>query len=474
MHNLIKSLFLVCLFTLPGCGGGGGSSSSPAALGGELLGGDTTVFNTTGEAFSLPATNLTFEQEGDFKIGNSFFTQDWVTAPSTTTARDGLGPLFNANSCASCHTNDGRAAPPETENEDGSGTAIEAVAGLLMRLSIEVETETGAPQPDPVYGGQFNHNSILGVDGEGTLSIHYEEITGRYADGTVYTLLNPTYTLTDLNYGDPDSGLMMSPRIAPQVIGMGLLESISESDILALADPDDANGDGISGRVNRVWSESLEQIALGRFGWKAGKASVVDQVAGAFAGDIGITSTLFPNESCTEFQIDCLDSISGGDPEISDDIFDFVVFYTQAIGVPAQRNSDDATVREGGQLFLSSGCASCHTPTFQTASDHEVQALHQQTIHPYTDLLLHDMGEGLADLRPDFEATGQEWRTPPLWGIGLIETVNGHTRYLHDGRARNLEEAILWHGGEAESAKQNFTNLTAVEREALLTFLKSL
>jgi CxxC motif-containing protein (DUF1111 family) len=265
---------------------------------------------------------------------------------------------------------------------------------------------------------------------------------------------------------------MISPRIAPAVFGVGLLEAVPEEVIVAAADPDDVDGDGVSGRPNRI-VDSDGDISLGRFGWKANVASVEQQTAGAFLGDVGITSSIHPTQDCTAAEVACRDAISGGEPELDDHKLGRVVFYTRTLAVPARRDVTVPDVVAGEAVFSSIGCASCHTPELQTG-DTDIVALRGQTIRPYTDLLLHDLGPGLADGRPDGLATGTEWRTPPLWGIGLVETVNGHTRFLHDGRARNLTEAVLWHGGEADGAQQRFRSLSASERAALIAFLESL
>jgi CxxC motif-containing protein (DUF1111 family) len=312
------------------------------------------------------------------------------------------------------------------------------------------------------------------VPGEGLIHIRYEEVRGEFADGTTYSLRKPTYSLSGLAYGELPPEVMLSPRVAPQMIGMGLLEAIPEDTLLDLADPNDRNGDGVSGRPNYVWDAYNNRMALGRFGWKANQPNVIQQVAGAFAGDMGITTNLFPHVSCANPQTECQSALTGGEPEIADDDFLKVVLYASSLAVPARRNWEDETILQGKELFSNAGCTSCHVPTVKTGVHPTIPSLSHQTIHPYTDLLLHDMGEGLADGRPDFQATGSEWRTPPLWGIGLIETVNGHTYFLHDGRARSLLEAILWHGGEAEGAKEFVLQMTQAERDALIAFLESL
>ena len=429
------------------------------------LGGDTTAFTKTRNAFGLSARNLNTLQRRTFAVGNSFFRQNWVTAPASTKARDGLGPTFNALSCSSCHLLDGRGKPPDSP-DDGE-------RGLLLRLSIPGTGENGGPVSEPVYGGQLQDRAIVGVPIEGEFTILYQEIPGLFSDGESYTLRRPTYQFRELNFGPMQPDTMVSPRVAPAIVGMGLLEAIPEAEILAAADPDDADGDGISGRVNRVWDVRAGTLALGRFGWKANQPSVEQQTAGAFLGDLGVTSELFPEENCTAPQEDCLSAPNGGSPEIGVERLADVVMYTQTLAVPAMRDIGDLQVQQGAELFVQAGCAVCHTPKYTTGA-REIEALSNQTIYPYTDLLLHDMGPDLADGRPEFDANGQEWRTPPLWGIGLVETVNGHTMFLHDGRARNIAEAILWHGGEGAAARDSFKAFTKEEREALIRFLESL
>ena len=432
------------------------------------LGGDTTVVSTNRNSFGLAAANLSRLERRTFEVGDSFFSQNWVTAPASTEARDGLGPTFNALSCSSCHTLDGRGQPP-ADADDGE-------RGLLFRLSVPgADADTGGPLPEPSYGGQLQDRAILGVPAEGRFTISYDVIHGAYGDGEPYSLLSPRYHFTDLAFGPMRADTMVSPRIAPAVFGVGLLEAIPEADILALADPEDGDGDGISGRANRVWDARRGAAALGRFGWKANAPTVEQQVAGAFLGDIGITSPLFPDDNCPAGQAACRAAPHGGAPEIPQARLDKTVFYNRTLAAPAMRDAEDPQVRQGAVLFRQAGCAQCHTPQHTTAADGRgIAALGGQTILPYTDLLLHDMGAGLADNRPDFLADGREWRTPPLWGLGLIENVNGHTRLLHDGRARGIAEAILWHDGEGLAAREAFRNMSRAGRAALLRFLESL
>ena len=431
----------------------------------EAQGGETTAFTGTRNAFGLPARNLKREERRTFAVGNSFFRQNWVTAPASTDARDGLGPTFNALSCSSCHTLDGRAKPPDDPDDPERG--------LLFRLSIPGRGLPRRPNAGP--GLRRTATGPGGVAGppEGRMIVLYREEPGEFDDGEPYSLRAPSYQVGELVFGPLHPEVMISPRVAPAVVGMGLLEAIPEETILALADPDDADGDGISGQPNMVWDIRRGDLALGRFGWKANQPTVEQQTAGAFLGDIGITSGLFPQENCPGSQPDCASTPNGGSPEIPDERFAKVVFYTQTLAVPAMRDVADSQVAQGAEVFVAAGCHLCHTPS-HTTGEHQVAAVSHQRIYPYTDLLLHDMGPGLADGRPDFDADGREWRTPPLWGIGLVETVNGHTMFLHDGRARNLAEAILWHGGEAAESRDAFKALSKEERDALIRFLESL
>lgn len=421
-------------------------------------GGEGSTGAADSNAFGDSARNLTNDERRVFEVGDSFFTQNWVTAPSSTEARDGLGPLLNAQSCSSCHLLDGRGTPDGNE------------PGLLMRLSVPGE---GGDEPEPTYGGQLQDRSILGVPPEGAVRTIYTEEAGTYQDGSSYSLRRPVHEMSDLAYGPISVDVMTSPRLALPVFGAGLIEAIPEPDIVDSADPDDSDGDGISGRPNYVVDIETGATVLGRFGWKANVPTVAQQVAGAFLGDIGITSELMPVESCTATQKACLEAPNGGTPEITEDIFADVVFYSRTLAVPARRGLDDPGVVEGAGLFSQVGCASCHQP-MQKTGDTDITALAGQVIYPFTDLLLHDMGPGLADGRPDGLASGSEWRTPPLWGLGLNGVVNGHEFYMHDGRARSIEEAILWHDGEAAGARDAFTRLSAEQRRKLLEFLGSL
>jgi CxxC motif-containing protein (DUF1111 family) len=459
-------LEILCGLALVGCDGTLPNQSLQYQPGDELLGGDTTVFDHGRNAFSLSARNLHGRRRDAFFVGNSLFNRNWVTAPSSTEGMDGLGPTFNASSCSSCHFKDGRGAPPQAEGE--------AFLGLLVRLSIPGIDEHGGPLGEPNYGGQFNHRSILHVPKEGDSQVSYQEVVTELADGTRYRLRKPSYQFSDLQYGPMHPDTMLSPRVAPGMAGLGLLQAIDERTLLGLSDEHDEDGNGISGRPNRVWDAKLGRVTLGRFGWKANQPSLEQQNSGAFLGDMGITSPLFPEENCPPLQRACRDAQTGGAPEIGQDKIDNVTYYAHLLAVPAQRDFTDPQVLEGKGLFMSIGCADCHIAEMQTGELEGFPELSGQTIRPYTDLLLHDMGEELSDDRADFAATGKEWRTAPLWGIGLIPAVNRHTNLLHDGRARDLTEAILWHGGEAQVSRDAFASLSAEERATVVRFLESL
>lgn len=444
-----------------------------------LPGGTTTVYSNGRNAFSLPAANLSDAERTRFVVGNSFFKRNWVQAPASTTARDGLGPHFLARSCGGCHVQDGRAQPPDFHNP----LAPQPFAGLLMRLSVPGTDAHGGPKHEPVYGDQFNTMAVRGVKSEGSVVLRYEDIPGQYADGTPYTLEKPHYSFTDLGYGPMAADVMVSPRIAPQVIGLGLLEAIPDADIVANAKAQAATAGPIKGQPNYVWDAYGQRQMLGRFGWKANVASVAHQSAAAFQGDIGITSKHFMQQTCTAAQTDCLTAPHGNSAgaegvEIEDYVLNDVIFYQSTLAPPARRNAEDEQVLRGEALFHAAQCAQCHRPSYTTGEalfpSLSSKALSGQTITPYTDLLLHDMGEALADGRPDFAANGQQWRTPPLWGIGLLPAVNNHQRLLHDGRARGVAEAILWHGGEAEAAREQFRHMPASDRAALVQFVESL
>ncbi len=440
----------------------------------------TVRARASADAFSQFSANMPFEDEMRFKLGNALFRKTWVASPASTLASDGLGPLYNARACQDCHLKDGRGHPPEGA-DDGR-------VSMFLRLSVmggaspEGIADWIATSPDPTYGGQLQDLAAPGHAAEGRMGLAWLETPVTLADGTVVSLRAPTYALADPAYGAPADGLMLSPRIAPQMIGLGLLEAIPAAEILALADPDDADGDGISGRPQIVPSVEFGGPMLGRFGLKAGAPTVREQSSGAFAGDMGLSTSLHPEPwgDCTAGQPTCTRAAHGQEPDIRDGLevdgesLDLVTFYARNLAVPERRDVDDPAVLRGKEVFHTTGCASCHTPKHVT---HRLDGQPEQSfqlIWPFTDLLLHDMGPGLADNRPEGRATGSEWRTPPLWGIGLTETVSGHSQFLHDGRARSLLEAVLWHDGEARAQRDAVMNLTTEDRAALLSFLESL
>lgn len=430
----------------------------------RLPGGSTTVFDASREAFAQPADNLDPRSLARFFSGDTLFNTNWVSASSVVKGRDGLGPLFNTRSCSACHFKDGRGRPPEPN---------EIPSGLLVRISVPGNQANGAPLPHPVYGNQISVRSLPETKPEADIHISYQESTGSYPDGSEYRIQKPAYTFSNWGYGDTGE-FLSSPRVAPSVFGLGLLDRIPDEAILARADSEDQDQDGISGRPNWVWSVSQQKKVLGKYGWKANKASLLDQSAAAFQGDIGITSQYFPTENYSLRQSELERFPSGGDPELETRDLEDVVFYLNSLAPPASRFNSEVEYQSGLALFTGVQCASCHTPEYQTGKSAQLPFLSDQTIYPYTDLLLHDMGEGLADNRPDFEASGREWRTPPLWGIGLIQTVNRHNRLLHDGRARSIEEAILWHGGEATASRNSYMALPLDKRQSLVDFVKAL
>jgi CxxC motif-containing protein (DUF1111 family) len=418
------------------------------------------------DAFARPAPALDSAQLRIFNFGNRIFNTNWVVAPASSVGFDGLGPTFNRVSCSACHLRDGRGRPPI----DGEDT----LQSMLVRISLPApKNARHIEMPVPGYGLQINDRAIPGVAPEAKIQILWTELPGRYGDGTPYSLRQPKIVFSDLAYGALPKSIQTSARVATPVFGMGLFDALDEQTILANADPNDRNRDGISGRVNRVYSTSKKSSAIGRFGWKANVATLHEQNLSAALGDIGISSSLFPQQNCAPEQSACNSAISGGEPELSDAFAEKLTQYVEMLGVPKARALDAQALR-GKALFAQYQCQSCHLPTLTTRKRSKLKYLQNQSFSAYTDLLLHDMGTGLADGRTDFDASAKEWRTAPLWGLGLLQTVNEHQFLLHDGRARGVAEAILWHDGEAKAAKEHFRKAKLADRDALLAFLNTL
>jgi len=424
-----------------------------------FAGGQTTVFLTSSNSFSTPAPNINGSDLADHLDGDVDFESVFVTAPASI--NQGLGTLFNNSSCVSCHPRDGRPSFPAN---------INARSGFFLRVSLPGQLENGAPIPVPGFGTQIQNQAIFGYQPEGKFQVTYTDIVEILSDGTQMTLKKPTYSLIDTYIPFPGNALL-SPRIGSPVFGLGLLEVITENDILQNQDINDTDGDGISGKANYVFDAVTGTTKIGRFGWKANTATILEQCAGAYNGDMGITSYLKPIE--TGFGQSNGEDGFGDDPELADHILQRVALYCKTLAVPAPRNITVSNVRRGAKIFEQLECAKCHIPKMQTGPS-AIAALANQIIFPYSDLLLHDMGDGLADNRSDFLANGNEWKTRPLWGIGLTNVVNNHNDFLHDGRAKNITEAILWHGGEALNSKNKFKQLSAKDRNDLLNFINSL
>jgi len=471
-HSATRVLASTCLLLSTWLASGSNEVLDPATL-------SAGIFSTPGAgtgAFSIPIAMLDTEQAAIFAKGREQFNEAWVVAPDPSGVW-GLGPTFNEDRCAHCHENNGRAKAPAERHE--------AVRGMLVRLSVPGRAAHGEPRPHPAYGDQLQNRGIPGrVPAEGHAFFIYAERAVSFSDGEVVTLRMPAIGFSDLQFGDLGADTMVSPRIAPAMVGLGLLEAVPEQAILAIAREQEKLG--VSGKPNYVWDQENGRMVLGRFGWKAGQPNLRQQTAAAFLNDIGATTHFFPEENCPEVQVQCLDvpsaSKCGGQggctgnyrPEVVPSRLSNITLYLQALAVPVRRGVNDPEFKRGEQLFNQADCGACHVPELKTGGNTAIPAAADVTIRAYTDLLLHDMGQELADGRPEYEADGREWRTPPLWGIGLVNEVNGHSDLLHDGRARNVTEAILWHGGEAAQARERFRMLPKTDREALVKFVNSI
>ncbi|MGB5259003.1 MAG: di-heme oxidoredictase family protein [Gammaproteobacteria bacterium] len=416
------------------------------------LGGNTTLpyqySDEPDKHFMQMATNLSHINGQVFVLGRRVHHTDFgdgshneaVTNPDFTALANLLGTNYVNRSCVACHAKNGRALPP--------------AAGQPLQTYV-VKTGDASGHPDPFTGAVLQPQSTLGQS-EGSVSI----ASWNTSNG----LRSPNFSFSGATPAN------FSARIAPQLVGMGLLEAISEADIEARADPGDSDGDGISGRMRLVTDPETGQTRIGRFGWKAAQASVKHQVASALNTDVGVMTSILPSPDCGAQQSNC----GPVGAELTDRHLDNLSAYISLLGVSARRNLNDPVALQGEVLFNSAGCTGCHTDTFQTSPYHPHAELRDQIIHPYTDLLLHDMGPGLAATLIEGNASGAEWRTAPLWNIGLTAGVSGGEAYLHDGRARDLNEAILWHGGEADNAQQAYVGMTQNEKNALIVFLKTL
>lgn len=516
-RGLPRSVCALALL-LSACGGAGGDDAAdPIWIDVVLLGGETTDISSSASsfAFSAPLANISAETFDMHVAGDAFFAQAFVPSGEPGQAEnDGLGPAFNNASCEACHQRDGRGTPPA---DTGDWSQLGANESLFLAISL---TDGGhcepqaprycAPEPVPEFGTQLFHRGVLDARSDTAFTglsevwLRYQNSEFVYPDGARISLRRPQFEFRN-PYDQPgevpnadvlpvsrllQSDVVSSPRLGMPVFGLGLIEAIAQADIDALADAEDADGDGISGRVNqvlspaRVASGELDPRAPGRFGWKANNVDVEAQSLGALHGDMGITNSLFPQESVadTRFHADYLlrhpddDGVDdGGLPEASAEFERNLLVYVRTLHVPARREVDDPAVRAGARRFAELGCDRCHHPNYTTArSPAGIAELEAQSIWPFSDFLLHDMGDGLADGRSDHLANAREWRTRPLWGLGLTKTVNPSAGFLHDGRARTIEEAVLWHGGEAQASLDAFAALDAVARNELIAFLNSL
>jgi len=532
----------VCVF-LTACGGGSSGKPKEAKhfLDAIKSGGDTTDldFSNSGHAFSIPAKNLDDDALDKHLSGDADFETAFTRAPNADFPEmDGVGPVMNHTNCDACHQRDGRANLPLLSGlYEKNGYYKLANAGVFLRISIEnaqtnsaVKSEAncwGAPTVVPNFSDQLFHRSVSSFvrnapgTGQADLWMKYQTKTVTYPDGITVELSKPLF-FVDNPYDDPDNpdeynpktgstselfqaDVKMGPRIGLPVFGLGLIGAIKDADILSQADPDDKDGDGISGKPNWVCDKekydackaagnckTKPPISLGKYGWKANTPTATHQGLGALRGDMGITNPLFPNESIKG--TDLMASYKSANPEYADyketaegkveaslRFAQDVVFYTETLHVPGRRNIDDPDVRAGGKTFETIGCTKCHTPSYVTGEETSfsmggghIPSVENQVIYPFSDMLLHDMGDDLADGRKDFDANGNEWKTRQLWGIGMTHRVNPGAGFLHDGRARTLEEAILWHGGESEGIKDDFMKLNVTERNQLIKFLESL
>ncbi len=424
--------------------------------------------------FSKPLGGLTNKEQDTFMLGKSFFRIPWVEAPAATTARDGLGPLFNSNTCVHCHPHNGQA---RMKNENG-----DIARGYVTRLSIPSNNSYEHKElikyagfvPEPMYGAQISVNGSKDVPFEAKPIVQYQNKYITYKDGQTVVLSKPVHgintQLEELGYGDMHKEISITNRMGQALVGLGLLDALTDEQILVNQDIEDKNGDGISGKANIVYSPKHKDFRVGRFTWKASAPSVLHQSAGAASNDMSLTTSLFPKENCTKFQVECLKAPrgdvnrQGGEEfDLTDQRLEAIAFYLTSLKVP----KSTITQKDGEKLFDEIGCIKCHIPSFTLENGYKFK--------PFTDMLLHDMGEDLSDGRTEFLASPNEWRTAPLWNVGKYKiALQEEPNLLHDGRAKTIEEAILWHGGEAQKTKEQFMNLNEQQREQLIKYVEEL
>jgi CxxC motif-containing protein (DUF1111 family) len=462
--SIVCQLLLIATMVIAGCRKPSLDEAQASTLSTHRSDGDSEL---SVNAYGRALTNLAPEHWRDLRAGKEIFVTTWVASGTvaaeraargpSSQVREGLGPQFNASSCQSCHFKDGRGRAPYKARQPDPPEGRRVGPPRLLRLGV-IGVD-GQLAPDPAYGLQLQDRALPPLAPEGDVDITARFVDGRYPDGTPFALEAPLVTLTHLRQGPLGPDARISVRLPPSLIGLGLLEAIPAEAILALADPEDADGDGISGRPHHVRDPASGGLTIGRFGWKASQPSLQLQNATALREDLGVTTPVFPDDGAPELDAAGLEQLTR---------------YTRLLAPPARRGASDPEVARGEAVFSRLGCAGCHRPRFETGEVTDIPELARQPVAPYSDLLLHDMGDALADHRPDGQATGREWRTAPLWGVGLLAIVSGEVRLLHDGRARSSEEAILWHGGEAQPSRDRFTRADRADRAALLRFLDAL
>jgi CxxC motif-containing protein (DUF1111 family) len=462
----------------------------PAAL----TAGDLTTIESGAGAYLQPMALLDEPAWRQFTEGHKLFNTHWVFYWFEG-GTWGRGPTSNADACVACHQGNGRGSPQasadaaraaslqcsslpkEIERDSLPQLACQRVEAsplaLVVRLSLPGSNAHGGPLAHPDYGDQLQTFGVPRLlPAEGRVQVAWNERSVTFADGEVVHLRSPVVSIAEPGYGPLGNDILISGRVAPALVGMGLLDAVADDTLLALAARPPV--DGIAGKVNMAWDVSANRPAVGRFGLKANHPNLRQQVAAAFIGDIGLSTTLFPEQNCPKVQALCKEMMFAGNPEVTVQRLAAVTGYLRTLAVPARRDVEDPAVLRGEALFAAAKCAVCHVPALRTGAYPDAPLLSDRLIRPYSDLLLHDMGEALADHRPDYLAGGRDWRTAPLWGSGLSETVNGTATLLHDGRARNAAEAILWHDGEASASREAFRAMPRADRDALLAFLRSL